>query len=84
MTDDPQTVVFYWRPGCRFCSDLHRDLVEAGVDFDSVNIWEDREGARFVRSVAWGNETVPTVVVGDHAMVNPGLDEVLHVLRRAA
>jgi glutaredoxin len=84
MTDDPQTVVFYWRPGCRFCTDLRRDLVEAGVDFATVNIREDREAARFVRSVAWGNETVPTVVVGDQAMVNPPIGEVLQALRRVA
>jgi mycoredoxin len=35
------------------------------------NIWEDAEAAAVVRGVTGGDETVPTVVVGQHAMVNP-------------
>lgn len=69
MSDDSVTV--YWRPGCGFCSSLRRDLERRGVAATWVNIWEDDEGRAFVRSVARGNETVPTVVVGGTAMVNP-------------
>ncbi len=36
-----------------------------------VNIWDDPSAAAFVRSVANGNETVPTVTVGTAAFVNP-------------
>jgi mycoredoxin len=36
-----------------------------------VNIWADPDAAAFVRSVADGNETVPTVVVDGRPMVNP-------------
>lgn len=42
-----------------------------------VNIWDDPEAAAFVRSVARGNETVPTVAVGEIAMVNPSVKDVL-------
>jgi glutaredoxin len=41
------------------------------VTYDEVNIWDDPEAAAFVRSVANGNETVPTVVIGGVAHVNP-------------
>ena len=44
------------------------------------NIWEDAEAAAFVRSVASGNETVPTVVVNGRAMVNPSVNDVLAAL----
>lgn len=70
-------VTFYWRPGCGFCVMLKQRLVAAGVHLDERNIWEDEEAAAFVRSVARGNETVPTVVVAGAALVNPPADQVL-------
>ena len=73
-------VIFYWRPGCGFCSMLRRRLESAGVSLDERDIWEDDEAAAFVRSVARGNETVPTVVVGGQALVNPSAERVLQLL----
>ena len=64
-------VTVYWRPGCGYCASLRRDLQRRGLDATWVNIWEDEEARAFVRSVARGNETVPTVVVGDVTLVNP-------------
>ena len=74
----PPTV--YWRPGCGFCSGLLRDLERRGVEVETVDIWQDPDGAAFVRSVARGNETVPTVVVGELALINPTGREVLRAL----
>ena len=70
-------VVVYWRPGCMFCSSLRRHLDRAEVPHRLVNIWDDPSAAEVVRSIANGNETVPTVVVGPVGLVNPSLDEVL-------
>jgi mycoredoxin len=78
MSHEP--VLFYWRPGCGFCSGLRRHLDSAGVPLDERNIWDDPDAAAFVRSVARGYETVPTVVVGDRAMVNPRSAEVLEAV----
>ena len=75
-----EKVVFYWRPGCPFCSALARGLDARGFAQEAIeahNIWEEPEAAAFVRSVANGNETVPTIVVGPMAMVNPSPVEVL-------
>jgi mycoredoxin len=77
---DPKSVVVFWRPGCGFCSSLLRGLDRQGLDYDRVNIWEDPDGAAFVRSVARGNETVPTVRVGDVALVNPTSTDVLRAV----
>lgn len=76
-----EVVTFYWRPGCGFCVMLRQRLEAAGVRLDERNIWEDDEAAAFVRSVARGNETVPTVVVAGTAMVNPPADRVLAQLQ---
>lgn len=73
-------VIFYWRPGCGFCSSLERKLNKAGVVLDKRNIWENPADAAAVREVANGSETVPTVVVGQTAMVNPRAKQVLALL----
>jgi glutaredoxin-like protein len=73
---DPGITV-YWRPGCGFCGSLLRQLEHHGIDHQRVNIWQDEHGAAVVRSIARGNETVPTVVVGDVGMVNPSIDDVV-------
>ncbi len=65
------TVDFYWRPGCPFCMMLERSLKKKKIPFTKKNIWDDPAYAATVRSVANGNETVPTVVVGSRFMVNP-------------
>ncbi|NNE97055.1 MAG: NrdH-redoxin [Acidimicrobiales bacterium] len=75
-------VVFYWRPGCGFCTMLQRNLDGHGIAYDSRNIWEDGDAAASVRSIANGNETVPTVLIGDTALVNPTIDQVLDALSR--
>ncbi|MET9605087.1 glutaredoxin domain-containing protein [Streptomyces sp. NPDC006512] len=73
--DGPPTV--YWRPGCVFCIKLRVKLRLTGTRYRPVNIWRDPDAAAFVRSVADGNETVPTVVVGaGPAMVNPTLRQI--------
>ena len=73
-------ITVYWRPGCGFCSSLLRQMDRYGLSYDQVNIWEQPEGAAFVRSVARGNETVPTVSVGSTAMVNPSIDQIAALL----
>ncbi|GGZ95873.1 hypothetical protein GCM10010371_64960 [Streptomyces subrutilus] len=75
-------VTVYWRPGCPYCVRLRLRLRVARVPYRKVNIWRDPGAAAFVRGVADGNETVPTVVVGDGpAMVNPSLRRVREAAR---
>ncbi len=64
-------VVVYWRPGCPFCMSLKMGMKLHHTPHREVNIWEDPDAAAFVRSVANGNETVPTVTIGDVSLVNP-------------
>jgi hypothetical protein len=49
-----------------------------------INIWKDPEAAAFVRSVAGGNETVPTVILHGEAVVNPPPRRVIEAARNAA
>ena len=61
---------------------LQRDIQHAGLEVDYRNIWDDPDAAAFVRSVARGNETVPTVAVGDTALVNPRIGELIDAIER--
>ena len=79
-----QAIEFYWRPGCPFCMHLERALETAKVPMTKRNIWDDPDAAAYVRSVAGGNETVPTIRVGDWASVNPSPAEVMKALEDEA
>ncbi|MQA04516.1 MAG: NrdH-redoxin [Streptosporangiales bacterium] len=76
-----RVVEFYWRPGCPFCAMLRRGLVKTDLPLREVNIWSDPKAAARVRSVAGGNETVPTVFVGTVALVNPSVADVRAAVR---
>jgi|GEM_PF-778373 len=74
--DGPELVV-YWRPGCPYCGSLLRALRRAGVEMTEVDIWKDPSGAAVVRAATGGDETVPTVVLGNIVMVNPAPRDVI-------
>jgi mycoredoxin len=48
------------------------------------NIWENPADADIVRSIADGNETVPTIIVGPIGMVNPSVKQVQDALHQHA
>jgi glutaredoxin len=74
--------LIYWRAGCTFCIRLRFALGPAGRRAVWVNIHRDPAAAARVRSVNDGNETVPTVFVGDQAHTNPPPAWVRQELRR--
>ncbi len=64
-------VAIYWRPGCPFCLALNARVGKYADRAAWVDIWEDPEAAKFVRTVNHGNETVPTVVINGEPHTNP-------------
>jgi mycoredoxin len=71
VDNEHDEVVMYWRPDCVFCLDLLLRLKLTRLRYRKVDIRKDPGVKAFVRSVADGNETVPTVVVAGRALVNP-------------
>lgn len=69
--EDSVVAEVFWRPGCRYCSALWRDLSRQGAPTSWHNIWADEQASQFVRSVNRGSETVPTVRVGSQTLTNP-------------
>ena len=80
-TPSPPTVEMMWRPGCPFCASLRRGLGRAGVATTEHDIWSSTDAAARVREATGGDETVPTVFVGDQALVNPSVRQVVAAIR---
>jgi mycoredoxin len=76
-------IVIYWRPDCVFCLNLLLRLKFTRLRYRKVNIRKDPRARAFVRSVAAGNETVPTVVVAGQALVNPSKRQLIEAVRDA-
>lgn len=70
-----------WRPGCPYCSRLRRGLQRAGIATVERDIWSDPAAAARVRAATGGDETVPTVIVGTRALVNPSVSQVVSAVR---
>lgn len=84
MSDTATQIDLYWRPGCGFCSMLRRRLDAIGLQRVEHDIWSEADAAAVVREHANGNETVPTVVIGDTGFVNPSADQlVAHLTEHA-
>ncbi len=82
MENSTVQITMYWRPGCGFCSALKSSLNHLDVSYDDINIWDSPDAAAFVRSVANGNEVVPTVTVGSVSMVNPSAQQIVDAARQ--
>ncbi len=74
------TLEVFCRPGCPFFTGLRLDLKVRGISAQWRNIWEDPEAAAIVRAANGGNETVPTVRLGEVTLSNPSGREVARLL----
>ena len=79
-----EAIEVYWRPGCPFVGGLGRSLDEAGVPTNLHDISASPDDAAVVRSIADGQETVPTLIIGPVALVNPSERLVMATLREHA
>jgi mycoredoxin len=82
--EEAAAVTVYWRPGCLFCAALLRGLARDGIEVRAVDIWQDPDAAAVVRSLTGGDETVPTVIVDDVALINPSTADVRRQLDPSA
>jgi mycoredoxin len=63
--------IIYWRPGCSYCLRMRIALGRLGSRAIWVDVSADPDASARVRAANAGNETVPTVLVGDVVAVNP-------------
>ncbi|MFT7475619.1 MAG: mycoredoxin [Verrucomicrobiales bacterium] len=63
---------------------LRAGLQASGIPLTKHNIWAAPADAALVRSIAGGNETVPTLLIGPVALVNPTVRHVRHTIKEHA
>lgn len=81
MTTEPAGgLEVFWRPGCPFCMRLRVDLRMRGIDATWRNIWQDDEARAIVALANDGNETVPTVRLGETTLTNPSGRQVAELI----
>lgn len=73
-------VEVFWRPGCPYCAALRRTLRRRRIPATWRNIWTDDQARALVCAANGGNETVPTVRVGERTLTNPSWSELAPVL----
>jgi mycoredoxin len=67
---------------CGYCRRLKRQLEEAGIAFEEIDIDVERQYEARIIAKTGGNRTVPTVQVGERLLVNPTIGEVTACLSR--
>ncbi|MPZ60011.1 MAG: mycoredoxin [Propionibacteriales bacterium] len=73
----PAQLTMYSTSWCGYCHRLARQLKQAGIEFQMVDIEEQPEATAIVESANDGNRTVPTVVFTDGtSLTNPSVREV--------
>ncbi|AEH08424.1 MULTISPECIES: mycoredoxin [Protofrankia] len=75
----------YTTSWCGYCARLKRQLDQAGIPYETIDIEQNPEAEQIVRAVNNGNATVPTVVFEDGtALTNPSLRQVTEKTSSAA
>lgn len=71
------SITMFTTEWCGYCKRLKRQLDEAGVGYNEINIEEHPETVEIVAAVNDGNHTVPTVIYPDGSTAtNPSLADV--------
>jgi mycoredoxin len=78
-------LTMYSTSWCGYCRRLKRQLDEAGIPYQEIDIEQDPTAEQRVREANNGNATVPTVVFPDGTvMTNPSLRQVTEKVTSAA
>lgn len=80
----PERIRMFSTMWCGHCRRLKRQLDEAGIAVEEVDVDEHREYEARIIERTGGFRTVPSVEVGDELLVNPSVREVQDALAGSA
>ena len=69
-------ITMYTTAWCGYCRRLARQMTEAGIAFQTVDIEAHRNFGDRIEAVTGGNRTVPTIEIDGELLVNPSIGEV--------
>lgn len=70
-------VTMYTTTWCGYCRRLEREMTEAGINFDKIDIDGRSDLGERIEVASGGNRTVPTVEIGGELLVNPSIEQVV-------
>jgi mycoredoxin len=76
LSDMSETVTMYSTEWCGHCRRLKRQLGEAGIGYQEIDIDVERHLGDRIVAVTGGYRTVPTVEVAGKLLVNPTVEQV--------
>jgi mycoredoxin len=77
LTLGVSNLTMYTTVWCGYCRRLKAQLDRAGISFREVDIEHDAAAAAFVAGINGGNQTVPTVLLPDGAVLtNPTIGQI--------
>lgn len=83
MTDQAKKIIMY---GTSWCGDTRRArklLEEENIDYEWIDIDQDESAAQYVKSVANGYRSVPTIVFPDGTiLVEPSTNQIREKLSK--
>lgn len=59
----PSKVKIYTTPACHYCHQAKDYLTEKGVEFDSVDVSQDKDALQEMRKITGGARSVPVITV---------------------
>lgn len=71
-----ETVTMYSTTWCGYCRRLKRQMTEAGIAFQEVDLDDDPSHDEKIIATTGGYRTVPTLEVQGRLLVNPSIREV--------
>ena len=77
-------VTIYSTTWCGHCRRLKRQLDEAGIAYEEIDIDEHEQYADRIVEATGGFRTVPTLQIGDTLLVNPTVPQVRAALGAVA
>ena len=66
----------YTTAWCGYCRRLARQMTEAGINFQTVDIEAHRHFGDRIEAATGGTRTVPTIEIEGELLVNPSIGEV--------
>lgn len=67
----------YTTTWCGYCQRLKRQLTEADIAFEEVDIEQNPDAAKLIEQHNGGNQTVPTLIFSDGtSLTNPSVKQV--------
>jgi alkyl hydroperoxide reductase subunit F len=73
-------VTIYTTAACHYCRQAKDFLTEKGIEFEALDVGQDKEALQEMKKATGGARSVPVIVVGDKVIVGfdrPALEKAL-------